>query len=951
MGQIVGLKAKPKRANLNALSLVPTPAAGEYILVSSDNSMQSDGQGNFDAYVVGDGVTAAPKLELLKINKEYVEKYINVTSDYTITNGHQAYGNVGEAITIASNSTLEYVMIAATLNIRVKFATTSNTNILSLVQYVDNNGIITRRAFLKGDYTAQKEYTYIPIFEEGESAVYITGASSSIVVELAEKTPLIDYAEETRDMLVFDEIIKTYTITSSSSSFSWIWSERFAVNKGDWVRYKLIGKGNLIYYYSDTTTPAANGTPLLVGKSDSDYESGELQINDNGYIAIRPRINIDSQTYGIHYRKLNINEKVEVLESAVESYKAEIEELEKNELYDKFTFDLSTSNAWRSSSYIKVHAGDILYIYDFVVQNNANMVVLYSDMGTTVLELIATGTGKSITAKYIMGSTGYLWFRNQNSNGSAELYLQKEHLVDYRKNFTVNVPFNGTTSDRKWKNTKPYPVKKGDQYEVNLMGSNGAHLYLYEDESLTTLISDLGGSSSLWSYYVKLVGTIESDGYIFARAAVSADDAYCHIIKQSLNEYLSGTTSQGRNIIIASSTSAQEDKNVANVVCTGTHDEETIQSVIDMMGEYGVVYFKSGVYYIDGFKEDVNGGPSYAIRVPYPSNFRFIGDIFSCTHNDLSNLDAYNGVRFSVTKMAYDSCSDTGLYAVFGGTKAKSGDDAHVIMEEGLSIENVSVILYGNQKPIICFDGWNLGWMRISQFYAAGPSNNRGSINAIGIDNCIGIRGHQGSNNGANSVFESGYIIGLGVGCSVCGEHTKWVDIDCIGNKYAYWVNQFYDSLVVGVYTHSITMIGCTDEVSTRFMRFGKNPRRQTIEIFNLTIEFYPSNFALDGHFATEDFIGQWYGHVDYAIQEFEQNDAYYLKNTPTKQFWENGHGIQVRSTNNAQQQVVTSSELSTYAPNYNQIVYVSDLQKALICTNPATREWRDLTGTVVPLT
>lgn len=31
MGQIVGLNAKCKRANLNALGIVPTPAAGEYI--------------------------------------------------------------------------------------------------------------------------------------------------------------------------------------------------------------------------------------------------------------------------------------------------------------------------------------------------------------------------------------------------------------------------------------------------------------------------------------------------------------------------------------------------------------------------------------------------------------------------------------------------------------------------------------------------------------------------------------------------------------------------------------------------------------------------------------------------------------------------------------------------------------------------------------------------------
>lgn len=64
MGQIVSAAAKPKRCNLNQLSQVPTPAAGEYILVSSDNSMNADGQGNFDCYIVGDGNKLATALGL-----------------------------------------------------------------------------------------------------------------------------------------------------------------------------------------------------------------------------------------------------------------------------------------------------------------------------------------------------------------------------------------------------------------------------------------------------------------------------------------------------------------------------------------------------------------------------------------------------------------------------------------------------------------------------------------------------------------------------------------------------------------------------------------------------------------------------------------------------------------------------------------------------------------------
>lgn len=64
MAQIIGAKAKPIRCNKRSLSDVGTPDAGQYVLVSSDNSMTSTGQGNFDCYIVGDGSTAATSLTL-----------------------------------------------------------------------------------------------------------------------------------------------------------------------------------------------------------------------------------------------------------------------------------------------------------------------------------------------------------------------------------------------------------------------------------------------------------------------------------------------------------------------------------------------------------------------------------------------------------------------------------------------------------------------------------------------------------------------------------------------------------------------------------------------------------------------------------------------------------------------------------------------------------------------
>lgn len=104
MGQIVSASAKPKRCNANQLSQVPTPAAWEHILVSSDNSMNANGQGNFDAYIVGDGTTAASALELKSIVLSGAD-FVGTVENYDQTNLEKGYyhGTVGSAISGGTN--------------------------------------------------------------------------------------------------------------------------------------------------------------------------------------------------------------------------------------------------------------------------------------------------------------------------------------------------------------------------------------------------------------------------------------------------------------------------------------------------------------------------------------------------------------------------------------------------------------------------------------------------------------------------------------------------------------------------------------------------------------------------------------------------------------------------------------------------------------------------------
>ena len=94
MGQIIGGAAKPKRCNINQLSQLGTPAAGEHILVSSDNSMNATGQGNFDSYIEGDGQKAATALELKPIETLAKELQGVVGASFVVSKSTSGQANI-----------------------------------------------------------------------------------------------------------------------------------------------------------------------------------------------------------------------------------------------------------------------------------------------------------------------------------------------------------------------------------------------------------------------------------------------------------------------------------------------------------------------------------------------------------------------------------------------------------------------------------------------------------------------------------------------------------------------------------------------------------------------------------------------------------------------------------------------------------------------------------------
>lgn len=233
MGQIVSSAAKPKRCNLNKLSQLGTPAAGEYILVSSDNSMNAAGQGYFDAYIVGEGNKAATALELHKFKAEELDVQINGVDDEVITVSVPA--TAGTIITNATRydchlkagKTYTLVYTGTIKNISVYFRDSSDSaagvyadgETTTRTQFSMTTGITTRTIIPSVDIYYVKFYATAANVPNTETAYFVftwestdtglVGRVSTIEEKMVDKETLSNYVEVSRGKNLYDASTKT----------------------------------------------------------------------------------------------------------------------------------------------------------------------------------------------------------------------------------------------------------------------------------------------------------------------------------------------------------------------------------------------------------------------------------------------------------------------------------------------------------------------------------------------------------------------------------------------------------------------------------------------------------------------------------------------------------------------------------------------------------------------
>lgn len=336
MGQIVSSAAKPKRCNLNKLSQLGTPAAGEYILVSYDNSMTANGQGNFDAYVVGDGTTAATALPLIYIEDEepvegstkgiqsgWVHKFVKPVTDefldvsqrtedvsevYDGKIEHAYIGSNGRIYGAGSTSTnyvnykkfdeettLSYTIVGGSMGI-VKSATQPAQNGTYTIVATSGSGQVTIPAGYWLAWGRNNDNNKVTLIQQVETIVLKTPLfPSDVENEVTEESsaPVTSAAihaaiEEGKgqkvvyENIVQDGVMQNYYIAPSNSKV-------YAGNNYS-IHYKLLEKDTTIRYNVGESTesvaynssiPSANTQVTLIATSGN---SGEAVVPAGMYL-------------------------------------------------------------------------------------------------------------------------------------------------------------------------------------------------------------------------------------------------------------------------------------------------------------------------------------------------------------------------------------------------------------------------------------------------------------------------------------------------------------------------------------------------------------------------------------------------------------------------------------------------------------------------------------------
>ena len=642
---------------------------------------------------------------------------------------------------------------------------------------------------------------------------------------------------------------------------------------------------------------------------------------------------------------------------------------------------ITSSSVLKTSEYVAIPKGDLIYTFP-IYQSNTSFGIIFYDKDKNPLQNYVIRNGGSFGSEVVnLTNTAYsfvrfVWFQ---ASTYGEFYLKVKSvntLTETDVEEIVQDVMDGVDQTiTSWTSNKGIEAVGTHKGRVN--DSTVCDVSDYIDikgfrQIRMPLVEYIVETTFGYLFYDSSKQIIDGaafsyggDSYSMYEALITVPSNAAYLRTCKLHTYTDDFivtgyyTGGGKSyILVAASDSEQYDKDRADFVCTGSHDEETINQACAALRPYQDIHFAKGKYIIDAFFPATDGQYDYVICWPQgtPNNHRIVcegGQPFRKSENVDAIDDLADAAVFKISQTCYDALDATKQYCII---RTNSNNGARHYLANAIQVEGIAFIIPDNQKKIICIDGKFASYIDVRKCSGACVKN----VNALSvpIEGSIGVRGVMGSNYGIYNVIEHSCMWGFYECFAVAGEHLIMTECVARFGWYGYTFNNFTN--LIGMWVHPMTIINCADENNYNMPLFAHNGDyqntsgsggKQSITFINFNFEWTNDGRWQDEanrQLAKEISPGEWFGEIYYVVQT---NWGANTKNSVSQAFWKNdGSGINMKSVNQAHSQQVTKAVLATYAPNYNQIVYVTDLHMPLICTNPNIPEWRDFSGNIVEI-
>ena len=413
-----------------------------------------------------------------------------------------------------------------------------------------------------------------------------------------------------------------------------------------------------------------------------------------------------------------------------------------------------------------------------------------------------------------------------------------------------------------------------------------------------------------------------------------------------------GVCAEAEWVRVAASNSRAEARAAADFVCTGTNDERVVQQAIDRCRENGrQLFLFSGLYRLDAVRDFGDGGPKAAVC------FRNMHREFACVGERRQIVGwadnmVVNGIVFYLNPKALDEVAGESV-DILRGEWSKQG----IMNGSALRLENIAVFAPDSQHPLRAIDLQRVNSAEIHNvtmraFGTAllkGMKYPYGQLQVPHVEN-IGMTLTDGSNNAPVNLVNVS-ASGFGQGFQIGGEHVVMINCSATFGRYGFTFGNYPYHCA---FDHPITLINCCDEQNVNLPLFnscgdngGKLHGRQEVTMISFNCERVAEHAPGKklGDLMREVRPGTWRGNIGFTRQP-----KWNAVNSVDEPIWaEDGSGVGFVTRNNAHKPACGTAERLSYYPQYMQQVYDTDLNKLLICTDPAKRVWRDAMGNLVP--